>query len=127
MEVFADPLDGYLTSVSQALDRYPELEHRLGKMLSERRKNVQAKATQSDMDAFLNADLREPVEDDRQPSLTAEYYQTIGGLDTPDAPRSIEDRLRALWNAPRKSSQLNLTAEQDAYRRVVGDLFTPEA
>jgi hypothetical protein len=137
MESFTDPLDATLIRLAELIDQYPQLENRLSEMLTERKKKAVKQpdaGTPQDInrgplssERVTFGGLLEPVEDDRQADLTAEYFQTKGGLSTPDRVPTVPEQLRALFFAEKpKAPYKNLTADQRAYRETHGGLFTPE-
>jgi hypothetical protein len=142
MESFNDPLDATLIRLAELIDQYPQLENRLSEMLSERaKKKAQAPTKAGDVGDRFDIDrgslsservtfggLREPIEDDRQADLTAEYFQTKGGLSVPGRVPTVPEQLRALFFAEKpKAPYKNLTADQRAYRETHGGLLSPES
>jgi hypothetical protein len=139
MESFNDPLDATLIRLAELIDQYPQLENRLLEMLTERKKKAQAvkqpdAGTPQDInrgplssERVTFGGLLEPVEDDRQADLTAEYFQTKGGLSVPGRVPTVPEQLRALFFAEKpKAPYKNLTADQRAYRETHGGLLSPE-
>jgi hypothetical protein len=141
MESFADPLDATLIRLAELIDQYPQLADRLSEMLTEHKKKAQAPTKAGDAGDRFDIDrgslsservtfggLLEPVEDDRQADLTAEYFQTKGGLSVPGRVPTVPEQLRALFFAEKpKAPYKNLTADQRAYRETHGGLLSPES
>src|SRR5438094_10223551 len=94
----------------------PEIIEALQELVTERRKrkasakspdagspqdNDRDPATVGNRASYLTSERRtmgglgEPIEDDRTPNLVAEYYATLGGLNTPDRKPSIMEELAA--------------------------------
>src|SRR5206468_3345234 len=72
--------------------------------------------------------LLEPIEDDRLPSMTAEY---AGGLRLPDGREpSVPEKLRALWFEKPPTYRVTpnkvITADELAYRQTHGGMLTPD-